>query len=159
MAGDRHIYGEVNSKSDMRKVFTNIRRDIESAQSRPALTELYKRAGYLITLTHARSWQEKFGRDAASLREVGEEEFRKQSGCEVHGVRIEYEQSRRPYRRGAYTATRGQTEAEVPETNVAATIQRFAQVVELPREARNIQFHAAAKDLPEPYRHARQRVR
>jgi hypothetical protein len=77
MAGDRHIYGEVNSKTGMRKVFTNIRRDIESARSRPALTELYKRAGYLITLTHAPSWQEKFGRNAASLREVGEEEFRK----------------------------------------------------------------------------------
>jgi hypothetical protein len=77
MAGARQIYGEVNSKTDMRKVFTSIRRDVESAQSRPALTELYKRAGYLITLTHAPSWQEKFGRDAASLREVGEEEFRK----------------------------------------------------------------------------------
>ena len=77
MAGDRHIYGEVNSKTGMRRVFTNIRRDIDNAKSRPALTELYKRAGYLITLTHAPSWQEKFGRDAAALREVGEEEFRK----------------------------------------------------------------------------------
>jgi hypothetical protein len=77
MAGDRHIYGEVNSKTGMKKVFTNIRRDIEGAQSRPALTELYKRAGYLVTLTHAPSWQEKFGRDAALLREVGEQEFRK----------------------------------------------------------------------------------
>jgi hypothetical protein len=86
-------------------------------------------------------------------------DFRKRSGREVHGVRIEYEQSRRPYQRGAYTATRGQTEYEVPATGVAATIQRFAQVVELPREARNIRFHAVAKDLPEPYRHARQRIR
>jgi hypothetical protein len=86
-------------------------------------------------------------------------DFRKRSGREVHGVRIEYEQSRRPYRRGAYTATRGRTGYEVPETGVAATIQRFAQVVELPREARNIRFHAAARDLPEPYRHARQRIR
>jgi hypothetical protein len=77
MTGDRHIYGEVKSKTGMRKVFTGIRRDIESARSRPALTELYKRAGYLITLTHAPSWQKKFGRDATSLREAGEEEFRK----------------------------------------------------------------------------------
>jgi hypothetical protein len=86
-------------------------------------------------------------------------DFRRRSGREVHGVRIEYEQSRRRYRRGAYTATRGQTEYEVPATGVAATNQRFAQVVELPRGARNIGFHTAAKDLPEPYRHARQRVR
>ena len=77
MAGDRHIYGEVNNKTDMKKVFAEIRRDIDNAKSRPALTELYKRAGYLITLTHAPSWKEKFGRDAAALREVGEEEFRK----------------------------------------------------------------------------------
>ena len=77
MATDRHIYGEVNSKTGMRQVFTDIRRDVASAGSRPALTELYKRAGYLITLTHAPSWEEKFGRGAASLRKVGEEEFRK----------------------------------------------------------------------------------
>ncbi len=77
MAGDRHIYGEVNSKTGMRQIFTDIRRDVESAKSRPALTELYKRAGYLIALTHAPSWEEKFGRDAAAFRKVGEEEFRK----------------------------------------------------------------------------------
>jgi hypothetical protein len=77
MAGDRHIYGEINSKTDLKRVFSDIRHDVEAAGSRPALTELYKRAGYLITLTHAPSWQEKFGPDAAGLREVGEEEFRK----------------------------------------------------------------------------------
>jgi hypothetical protein len=47
------------------------------AKSRPALTELYKRAGYLITLTYARSWEQKFGNDAVALRQVGEDEFRK----------------------------------------------------------------------------------
>jgi hypothetical protein len=77
MAEDRHIYGEVNSKTGLRKVFQDIRRDVESASSRPALTELYKRAGYLITLTFAPSWQEKFGKDAKALRTAGEEEFRK----------------------------------------------------------------------------------
>jgi hypothetical protein len=77
MAHDRHIYGEVNSKTDMRKVFTEIRRNVEAARSRPALTELYKRAGYLITLTHAPSWKEKFGHDAVALRRLGEEEFTK----------------------------------------------------------------------------------
>jgi hypothetical protein len=77
MAGDRHIYGEVNSKTGMKRVFSGIRRDVDAAGSRPSLTELYKRAGYLITLTHAPSWQEKFGKDAAVLQEVGEEEFRR----------------------------------------------------------------------------------
>jgi len=77
MAKDRHIYGEVNSQTGMREIFKDIRRDVGAAKSRPALTELYKRAGYLITLTHAPSWEEKFGRKAGSVRRVAEEEFGK----------------------------------------------------------------------------------
>ena len=73
MAEDRHIYGTVNSKTGMKRVFGDIRRDIEDAKSRPALTELYKRAGYMIALTYAPSWEEKFGRDAGTLRRVGQE--------------------------------------------------------------------------------------
>jgi hypothetical protein len=77
MAKDRQIYGEINSKTGMKKVLMAIRRDVEQAKSRADLTELYKRAGYLITLTHAPAWKTKFGRDAATLRKVGEEEFGK----------------------------------------------------------------------------------
>ena len=77
MAEDRYIYGEVDSKTGMKRVFTGIRRDVEGAKSRPALTELYKRAGYMITLTYAPSWEEKFGREAGTLRRVGQDEFRK----------------------------------------------------------------------------------
>jgi len=75
MAHDTHIYGEVNSKTGLKKIFTEIRQDVEKAKSRPDLTELYRRAGYLITLTHAPSWEEKFGREAASYREVAKGEF------------------------------------------------------------------------------------
>jgi hypothetical protein len=75
MATDRHIYGEINSKTGMKRVFVSIRRDVERAKSRPALSEMYKRAGYLITLTHAPSWNKKFGREASQLRKLGEEEF------------------------------------------------------------------------------------
>jgi hypothetical protein len=77
MAASRQIYGQVNNKTDLKRVFSEIRRDVQEAKSRPGLTELYKRAGYLITLTHAPSWQEKFGKDAGKLRDLGEEEFRK----------------------------------------------------------------------------------
>ncbi len=75
MAQDTHIYGEVNSKTGLKKIFTEIRHDVERVKTRPALTELYKRAGYLITLTYAPSWEEKFGREAAALRKVAKEEF------------------------------------------------------------------------------------
>ena len=77
MSTDRHIYGTVNSKTGMKRIFSDIRHDVADAKSRPALTELYKRAGYLITLTHSPSWEEKFGRKAATLRQVGKDEFRK----------------------------------------------------------------------------------
>jgi len=75
MATNRHIYGEIKNKTDMRKVFSEIRKDVAQAGSRPTLTELYKRAGYLITLTHAPSWKEKFGKEASELRQIGEKEF------------------------------------------------------------------------------------
>ena len=75
MAQDTHIYGEVKSKTSLKKVFAEIRRNVEDAATRPDLTELYKRAGYLITLTHAPSWQEKFGAEVGTLRQVAEEEF------------------------------------------------------------------------------------
>ena len=77
MTEKQHIYGEVNSKTGLKQIFLDIRRDVANAKSRPALTELYKRAGYLITLTHAPSWEQKFGKDVQALRKVGEEEFRK----------------------------------------------------------------------------------
>jgi hypothetical protein len=56
MAQDTHIYEEVNSKTGLKRIFMEIRHDVKEAKSRPELTELYKRAGYLITLTHAPAW-------------------------------------------------------------------------------------------------------
>src|SRR5947208_14087116 len=75
MAHDTHVYGEVNSQTGLKRVFQDIRHDIDEAKSRPGLTELYKRAGYLIALTHSPSWEERFGRGAATLRHAGKEEF------------------------------------------------------------------------------------
>ena len=75
MSEDRHIYGEVHNKTDLKKIFAEIRHDVGEAKSRPALTELYKRAGYLITLSHAPSWKKKFGHDAPVLRAAAEDEF------------------------------------------------------------------------------------
>jgi hypothetical protein len=74
MAHDTHIYGEVTSKTSLKKIFHEIRRDVDEAKARPTLTELYKRAGYLITLTHAPAWEEKFGTEIAALRKVAKEE-------------------------------------------------------------------------------------
>ena len=75
MAQDRHVYGEVKSKTDLKHIFLAIRGNVGQARSRKSLTELYKRAGYLITLTHAPSWRESFGNKADQLRTTAEAEF------------------------------------------------------------------------------------
>ncbi len=75
MAQGTHVYGEVKSRTGLKKIFAEIRQDVDKAKSRPDLTELYKRAGYLITLTHAPSWEEKFGKEANQLRTVAKDEF------------------------------------------------------------------------------------
>lgn len=74
---ERNIYGEVDNKTDIKHIFSLINKDVDNANSRDALTELYKRAGYLITLTYAPSWDKKFGGDARDLRDAAGKEFRK----------------------------------------------------------------------------------
>jgi len=86
-------------------------------------------------------------------------QVQKRTGREVHGVRIEYQQSRRRHHRKGYEAERGGTAYEVTPAKVPATSQRFTQIVEVPAAARNVHFYADAADLPEKYRHALQHVR
>jgi hypothetical protein len=83
--------------------------------------------------------------------------FAKRTGKKVHGVKIEYEQSRAGYTRQGYTATRGDTRYHVRPTQVRKSAARFAQIVEVPEEAQNVQFHA--EELPQKYRDALQDVR
>jgi hypothetical protein len=74
-----------NAKSPWRSQQSNrttnglsrIRADVDHADSRPELTELYKRAGYLITLTYSPAWEKTYGQSINGLRKVGQEEFRK----------------------------------------------------------------------------------
>jgi len=83
----------------------------------------------------------------------------KKSGREVHGVRIEYEQSRQRYHRQGFSAQRGETAYEVSPATVAGTSQRFAQIVEIPERAHNVHFYTKRDGLPQKYRHALQKVR
>src|SRR5436309_2781542 len=66
---------------------------------------------------------------------------KKRTGREVHGVQIEYEQSRKGYRRRAYEAERGKTEYAVGPASVGSTMQRFVQVVEVPEAARHLHLY------------------
>jgi hypothetical protein len=75
MARTRRIYGEVNNETDLKQDFAAIRKDVDKAGTRAALTELHRRAGYLVTLTQAPSWKTKFGDKASDLRDEAEREF------------------------------------------------------------------------------------
>lgn len=83
----------------------------------------------------------------------------KRSGREVRGVLIDYQQSRKRYRRKGFSAERNKTAYEVSPAAVGATTQRFKQVVEIPEEARNVHFYEDAAKLPAKYRSAMQDVR
>ena len=74
MASDTRMHGEVN-KIDLRRIFREIRKEVEQAVSRQNLTELYKQAGYMITLTHATPINEKYGGPVKIQRQIAEREF------------------------------------------------------------------------------------
>ena len=84
---------------------------------------------------------------------------KKRSGRKVHGVAIEYEQSRKGFQRRAFTAQRGRTSYAVKAAAVGGTSQRFRQVLEVPQDAQNVRFYSNARKLPERYRSALQHVR
>ena len=86
-------------------------------------------------------------------------DFRKRTGREVYGIRVEYEQSRQGYRRQGFAARRGNTGYAVAPASVGPTAQRFVQVVELPQRAQNPHFYPGHAALPAKYRDALQRIR
>jgi hypothetical protein len=75
MTKDTHTNIERNARTDLRGRFREIREDVEKAQSREELTELYKRNVYMILKTHSSPLDEKFDKDMKTRRETAEREF------------------------------------------------------------------------------------
>lgn len=74
MAGETYIPSK-GDKIDVRRIFREIREAVEKARSRKELTELYKHAGYMITMTHATPVNEKSGGAVKIERGITEREF------------------------------------------------------------------------------------
>lgn len=74
MAKETYIPSK-GDKIDVRRIFREIREGVEKAASRKELTELYKHAGYMITLTHATPVNEKSGGAVKIERGITEREF------------------------------------------------------------------------------------
>jgi hypothetical protein len=83
----------------------------------------------------------------------------KRSGRTVHGVEIQYEQTRKGFQRKGFKAQRGQTSYIVKPSSAGSTSQAFRQVLEVPQEAQNIHFYKNAQKLPAKYRNALQDIR
>lgn len=72
-----HVYGKIDNADDLKHVYAEIRNAVADAQTRPELTTLYRRAGYLVTLTYSPAWAEKFDQDQlATLHQIAHDEFR-----------------------------------------------------------------------------------
>src|SRR5262245_15526535 len=92
---DSHIYGEVNSLADLRRINQEIRREMDAVTAQAQLTELKKRSDYLCTLAEAPSWQEKFGRQVHRVQQIAQEEELKTTHhanavAKHHGWEVEY---------------------------------------------------------------------
>ena len=62
------------SKADLVQIFSHIRNEVHHAQSTEQLQELYKRSGYMITMTHAAPIRSGVT-DESRQRGVAEREF------------------------------------------------------------------------------------
>jgi len=85
--------------------------------------------------------------------------IKKRTGRTVHGVAIEYEQSRKGYQRRGFTAQRGQTSYSTKRESVGGASQKFRQVLEVPQDAQNVHFYTTARKLPAKYQSALQNVK
>jgi hypothetical protein len=72
-----HVYGEIDNAGDLKRIFAKIRSEVAMAASRSELTEFYRRAGYLVTLTYSPAWEKHFGAGVHELRQIAEEGFSK----------------------------------------------------------------------------------
>ena len=83
---------------------------------------------------------------------------KKRSGQMVHGVAIQYQQTRAGYHRKGYTAKRDGTTYTVKPATIEGSSQQFRKVIEIPERAQNIKVYKPNK-LPKKYQSALQDVR
>ena len=70
------VYLEIDSQAVLREAFAEIRDEVKHAVSGYDLTDLYNRAGYLITLANDTVWERKFSGDIEEIHQIAEDEFR-----------------------------------------------------------------------------------
>jgi len=76
MLEDKLVTLEVDNKTNLKNIFSEIRADVDKADSSFKLDGLYYRAGYLITLVNDAFWEKKLSDDFDHMRNIAEDEFR-----------------------------------------------------------------------------------
>lgn len=76
MLEEKLIYLEVDNLVNLRNIFSEIRADIDNANSSYKLDGIYNRAGYVVVLVNDAFWERKFSADIDSMRSIAEAEFR-----------------------------------------------------------------------------------
>lgn len=71
------VYLEIDSQAVLKEAFAEIRAEVDQAVSSYDLTDLYNRAGYLITLANDAFWERKFNDDIDEIHQTAEDEFRR----------------------------------------------------------------------------------
>lgn len=67
----------IESISDMKQVYADIRGEIPEARSRRKLSTIYRQALSVITHSHTATWEKKYGDLLPKLRATAEKEFTK----------------------------------------------------------------------------------
>ncbi|MCD6034300.1 MAG: hypothetical protein K0R63_41 [Rickettsiales bacterium] len=84
-----YIYSNVADVSDLKRIFSTLRRDVEHAASRAILTSLYRRAIYVIALLSTSAWEKRFGNNIIALQKIGRDEFNRTiRAINLHAKRI-----------------------------------------------------------------------
>ena len=76
MLEDKLIYLEVDNLTNLKNIFSEIRADIDNANSNYKLDGIYNRAGYVVVLVNDAFWERKFPEEIDNMRSIAETEFR-----------------------------------------------------------------------------------
>lgn len=96
---------------------------------------------------------------AGDVKDWNTGKVKKRSGRTVHGVEIEYQQTRTSYNRKGFTAKRDKAAYKVRPASVKGSSQEFRKVIEIPEGARNVHLYTTPAKLPKKYQSALQDVR
>jgi hypothetical protein len=75
MGDARRVFGTIQSRDDLERLFHRLADEIDVAPSRLRLNELYERAVYLVVLTRSPSWRRKVADEADTLGAFASIEF------------------------------------------------------------------------------------